>query len=197
MHTGDAGYFKPSGQLVVIDRMRDLATTSSGERFSPQYVENKLKFSPYVAEAVVLGDKRAYLAAIVCIRFPIVSKWAEQNRMSFTTYSDLASRPQVYDLIAGEIERINASLPTAQRVSKFMLLYKELDADDGELTRTRKVRRGVVAEKYAGIIEAIYAGNTEVKIDTEIAFQDGSRQRIRTTMPIATLETPVAAKRSA
>ena len=152
------------------------------------YVENKLKFSPYVAEAVVLGDKRAYLAAIVCIRFPIVSKWAEQNRMSFTTYSDLSSRPEVYRLIAGEIERMNASLPPAQRVAKFALLYKELDADDGELTRTRKVRRGVVSEKYVDIIEAIYAGKTEVKIDTEIAFQDGSRQRIRTTMPIAALE---------
>ena len=137
----------------------------------------------------MLGDKRAYLAAIVCIRFPIVSKWAEQNRMSFTTYSDLASRPEVYRLIAGEIERMNASLPPAQRVAKFALLYKELDADDGELTRTRKVRRGVIAEKYVDIIEAIYAGKSEVKIDTEIAFQDGSRQRIRTTMPIATLGT--------
>ena len=197
MHTGDAGYFKPSGQLVVIDRMRDLATSSSGERFSPQYIENKLKFSPYVSEVVILGDQRDYLAAIVCIRFGIVSKWAEQNRMSFTTYSDLASRPQVYDLIAGEIERINASLPMAQRVSKFMLLYKELDADDGELTRTRKVRRGVVAEKYADIIEAIYAGKSEVKIDTEIAFQDGSGQRIRTRMPIAALAPPTAAARSA
>jgi long-chain acyl-CoA synthetase len=191
MHTGDAGYFKPSGQLVVIDRMRDLATTAAGERFSPQYVENKLKFSPYVSEAVVLGDKRAYLAAILCIRFPIVSKWAEQNRMSFTTYSDLSSRPEVYSLIAGEIERMNSSIPPAQRLAKFALLYKELDADDGELTRTRKVRRGVIAEKYVDIIEAIYAGKPEVKIDTEIAFQDGSRQRIRTTMPIATLGAPL------
>ena len=119
MHTGDAGYFKPSGQLVVIDRMRDLATTSSGERFSPQYIENKLKFSPYVSEAVVLGDKRAYLAAIVCIRFPIVSKWAEQNRMSFTTYSDLASRPEVYRLIAGRDrahERIAAAGAAGRQV---------------------------------------------------------------------------------
>ncbi|HJU32323.1 MAG TPA: AMP-binding protein [Hyphomicrobiaceae bacterium] len=197
MHTGDAGYFKPSGQLVVIDRMRDLATTSAGERFSPQYIENKLKFSPYVSEVVVLGDQRAYLAAIVCIRFPIVSKWAEQNRMSFTTYSDLAARPQVCDLIAGEVERMNSSLPPAQRLSKFVLLYKELDADDGELTRTRKVRRGVIAEKYADIIEAIYSEKAEVKIDTEIAFQDGSRQRVRTTMPITALGPPAATARSA
>lgn len=187
LYTGDAGYFKPSGQLVVIDRMKDLASTSAGERFSPQYIENKLKFSPYISEAVILGDQRAYPAAIVCIRFAIVSKWAEQRRMSFTTYSDLASRREVYDLIATEIERVNASLPPAQQLRKFILLYKELDADDGELTRTRKVRRGVIAEKYADIIGAIYSGSTDVKIDTEISFQDGSKQRIRTSLPIATL----------
>ncbi len=188
MHTGDAGYFKPSGQLVVIDRMKDLASTTGGERFSPQYIENKLKFSPYISEAVILGDQRAYPAAIVCIRFEIVSKWAEQQRMAFTTYSDLSSRPEIYNLIAGEITRVNASLPPAQQLRKFVLLYKELDADDGELTRTRKVRRGVIAEKYGMIIDAIYADAREVKIDTEIAFQDGTKQRIRTTMPVATLE---------
>jgi long-chain acyl-CoA synthetase len=188
MHTGDAGYFKPSGQLVVIDRMQDMATTSGGERFSPQYIENKLKFSPYISEAVILGDQREYPAAIVCIRFAIASKWAEQKRMSFTTYSDLSSRKEVYDLIAGEVARVNASLPPAQRLRKFLLLYKELDADDGELTRTRKVRRGVIAQKYADIIEAIYSGAPHVKVDTEISFQDGSKQRIRTTMPIATLD---------
>jgi long-chain acyl-CoA synthetase len=197
MHTGDAGYFKPSGQLVVIDRLKDLATTTGGDRFSPQFIENKLKFSPYISEAVILGDKRAFPAAIVCIRFAIVSKWAEQRRMSFTTYSDLAHRKEIYDLVAAEIARTNATLPPAQRIRKFVLLYKELDADDGELTRTRKVRRGVIAEKYAGIIEAIYGGAGEVKIDTEIAFQDGTRQRIRTTLPIATLEAPAPLAKSA
>ncbi|MBL8674484.1 MAG: AMP-binding protein, partial [Rhodospirillales bacterium] len=194
MHTGDAGYFKPSGQLVVIDRMRDLATTAGGERFSPQFIENKLKFSPYISEAVILGDRREHPAAIVCIRFAIVSKWAEQNRMSFTTYSDLAGRPEVYGLIAGEIERVNASLPPAQRLRKFVLLYKEFDADDGELTRTRKVRRGVIAEKYADIIEAIYSGAADVRIDTEITFQDGSRQRVRTTLPVASPGDAAAAR---
>jgi long-chain acyl-CoA synthetase len=188
MYTGDAGYFKPSGQLVVIDRMKDLAVTVAGERFSPQYVENKLKFSPYVSEAVILGDKRDYPTALICIRFAIVSKWAEQQRMSFTTYSDLSGRPEVYALISREIEQINAALPPAQRLRKFALLYKELDADDGELTRTRKVRRGVIAEKYGVIIDALYSEAREVKIDTEIAFQDGSRQRIRTTMPITWLD---------
>jgi long-chain acyl-CoA synthetase len=197
MHTGDAGFIKPSGQLVVIDRLKDLAALSSGERFSPQFIENKLKFSPYISEAVILGDKREYPAAIICIRFAIVSKWAEQRRMSFTTYSDLSTRKEVYDLVADEIVRVNASLPEAQRLRKFILLYKELDADDGELTRTRKVRRGVIAEKYGDIIDAIYSDATAVKIDTEIAFQDGSRQRIRTSLPIATLSAPAAMARSA
>jgi long-chain acyl-CoA synthetase len=192
MHTGDAGYFKPGGQLVVIDRVRDLAALDSGERFSPQFIENKLKFSPYISEAVILGDKRAYPTAIVCIRFAIVSKWAEQKRMSFTTYSDLANRAEVIRLIAGEVERVNATLPPAQRLRKFVLLYKELDADDGELTRTRKVRRGVIAEKYADIIDAIYSDANEVRIDTEITFQDGSRQRIRATLPVTTLIAPAA-----
>ena len=197
MHTGDAGYYKPSGQLVVIDRMRDLATTTSGERFSPQFVENKLKFSPYISEAVVLGDQRSTLAAILCIRFAIVSKWAEQQRMSFTTYSDLSSRPEVTRLISAEIEKVNASLPPFQQLQKFVLLYKELDADDGELTRTRKVRRSVIGEKYANIIEAIYSDATDVKIDTEIAFQDGTRQRIRTTLPITQTGAAPARRRSA
>ena len=148
MYTGDAGYFDKAGQLVVIDRIKDLAVTSRGDRYSPQYIENKLKFSPFIAEAVMLGAGRDYLAAMICIRFSIVSKWAEKSRIAFTTYSDLASRPEVYELLRKEVEAVNASLPPAQQISKFILLYKELDADDGELTRTRKVRRSVIGEKY-------------------------------------------------
>ena len=149
MHSGDAGYFNDKRQLVVIDRIKDLAETSRGDRFSPQYIENKLKFSPYIAEAVVLGAGRDALAAMICIRYSIISKWAEKNRISFTTYTDLASRPEVYALLRKEVETVNATLPPAQRISRFLLLYKELDADDGELTRTRKVRRSVINEKYA------------------------------------------------
>lgn len=184
LHTGDAGYIGPSGQLVVIDRIKDIAETSGGDRFSPQYIENKLKFSPYVAEAVVLGAGKPHLAAMVCIRFPIVSKWAERNRIAFTTYSDLAARPQVVDLLRAEVERVNATLPPAQRLREFVLLYKELDADDEELTRTRKVRRGVIAQKYGDIIEAIYRGDDAIPVDTTIAFQDGTKQRIRTTLTV-------------
>jgi long-chain acyl-CoA synthetase len=190
LQSGDAGYFDGNKQLVVIDRIKDLAETSRGERFSPQYLENKLKFSPYIAEAVVLGDGRDRLAAMLCIRFSIVSKWAEKNRITFTTYTDLSARPEVYALLREEVEAVNATLPPAQRISRFLLLYKELDADDGELTRTRKVRRGVVNEKYAGIIEAIYTGRNEIPVDTVIRFQDGTTQRIRTTLRVVNLAPP-------
>ena len=187
MHSGDAGYFNDDKQLVVIDRIKDLAETSRGERFSPQYLENKLKFSPYIAETVVLGAGRDALAAMICIRFSIISKWAEKNRISFTTYTDLSSRPEVYALLRKEVETVNATLPPAQRISRFLLLYKELDADDGELTRTRKVRRSVINEKYATIIDAIYGGKRDIPVDTVIRFQDGTTQRIRTTLAVVDL----------
>ena len=191
LQSGDAGYFNDKRHLVVIDRIKDLAETSRGERFSPQYLENKLKFSPYIAESVVLGAGRDRLAAMLCIRFSIVSKWAEKNRITFTTYTDLSARPEVYALLQQEVEAVNATLPPAQRISRFLLLYKELDADDGELTRTRKVRRSVVNEKYADIIEAIYGGKRDIPVDTVIRFQDGTTQRIRTTLRVVDLASSV------
>ena len=190
LHSGDAGYFNTTHQLVVIDRIKDLAETSRGERFSPQYIENKLKFSPYIAETVVLGAGREALAAMICIRYSIISKWAEKNRIAFTTYSDLASRPEVYAVLRKEVETVNATLPPAQRISRFLLLYKELDADDGELTRTRKVRRGVINEKYGDIIDAIYRGEQNIPVDTVIRFQDGSTQRVRTSLKVVDLSAP-------
>ncbi len=191
MHTGDAGYIKSeNGHLVVIDRIKDIATTSTGARFSPAYIENKLKFSPFVAEAVILGQDRPYLAAIICIRFGIVSKWAEQRRIAFTNYTNLSTHPAVYALVKDEVETVNRSLPEAQRIRKFLLLYKELDADDGELTRTRKVRRGVINEKYADIIDAIYGDRETVHVDTWITFQDGTKSRIVTDLALMTVVPP-------
>jgi len=188
MHTGDAGYIKKeNGHLVVIDRIKDLAVTSTGTRFSPQFIENKLKFSPFVAEAVILGHDKPFLSAIVCIRYSIVSKWAEQHRIAFTNYTNLSGQEQVLRLLQGEVEKVNATLPEAQRIGKLVLLYKELDADDGELTRTRKVRRGVINEKYADIIDAIYSDRPTVHVDTLITFQDGTRSRIRTELVVANL----------
>lgn len=188
MHTGDAGYFDAKGRLVVIDRVRDLASTATGIRFSPQYIENKLKFSTYIAEAVILGAGRPYLTAIICIRASIVSKWAEKNRIAFTSYTGLAARPEVYDLVAREVALVNAQLPEGQRIAKFLLLYKELDADDGELTRTRKVRRGVIAERYGQLIDQLYEeGRDSAHLDTEVVYEDGRRAKVTADMPIMTL----------
>ena len=188
LHTGDAGYFNAQGHLVIIDRIRDLATTARGMRFSPQYIENKLKFSPFIAEAVILGAGRDYLSAMICIRYSIVSRWAEKNRVAFTTYTDLASRPEVYALGAKGSRGGERHTAGGQRIAKFLLLYKELDADDGELTRTRKVRRGAIGEKYDDIITAIYAGRAEIDIDTLIRFQDGTTQRVQATLAVADLD---------
>ncbi|MDX1255099.1 long-chain fatty acid--CoA ligase [Vibrio parahaemolyticus] len=187
MHTGDAGYFKDTGHLVVIDRLKDMSETSHGDRYSPQFIENKLKFSPFIAEAVVVGKGRPWLSAIICIRYAIVAKWAEQKGIAFTNYTNLSAQPEVYQAIREEVLKVNESLPDAQKISKFILLYKELDADDGELTRTRKVRRGVVAEKYGDIIETIYSAAPNVDVDTVITYQDGTKTRIQTSLVIETL----------
>ncbi|MFH1807053.1 MAG: long-chain fatty acid--CoA ligase [Pseudomonadota bacterium] len=194
MHTGDAGYFKQeNNHLVVIDRMKDLAETSTGVRYSPQFIENKLKFSPFIAEAVILGKELPFLSTMICIRYSIMAKWAEQRGISFTNYTNLSAQPDVYDMICNEVRQVNKTLPEAQRIRRFLLLYKELDADDGELTRTRKVRRGVVAEKYADIIDAVYSGTDKVDIDTMITFQDGTKTRIQTSVRVVDLDDhPVA-----
>lgn len=188
MHTGDAGYFDAKGRLTVIDRVKDMAETSTGVKFSPQYIENKLKFSPYVGEAVILGSGHPYLTAIICVRFSTVSKWAEKNRVGFTSYTGLSADERVYELIRGEVEHVNAGLPEHQRIRRFLLLYKELDADDGELTRTRKVRRGVVYERYGQLIDALYGDAATARLDTEVRFEDGRRSRVQADMTIMPVE---------
>ncbi|CAA7612306.1 Long-chain acyl-CoA synthetase [Candidatus Terasakiella magnetica] len=198
LKTGDAGYIKPeNGHLVVIDRIKDLATTALGVRFSPQFIENKLKFSPFIAEAVILGDTKPYLSALICIRFSIVSKWAESKGISFTNYTNLSALPEVYALLKAEVEKVNETLPEPQRIRKFLLLYKELDADDGELTRTRKVRRGVINEKYGDIIDSIYADREMVPVDAVITFQDGTTTRVKTELKVVTLLPPPAQQMAA
>ncbi|MEM8948553.1 MAG: AMP-binding protein [Pseudomonadota bacterium] len=184
MMTGDAGFLDDKGRLTVIDRVKDLATTSRGVNFSPQFIENKLKFSPYIGECVVLGNGHENVTAILCIRYSMVSKWAEAKGLAFTTYTTLSALPEVYALIQGEVDKVNATLPPAQRIARFLLLYKELDADDGELTRTRKVRRTVIDERYAPIIEALYGGQDRVVMETEVTFEDGRTGQIRADMTI-------------
>lgn len=188
MKTGDAGYFKKeNGHLVVIDRISDIAVTDCGARFSPQFIENKLKFSPFIAEAVVLGHQRSYLTTMICIRFDIVAKWAEKRGISFTNYINLSAQDAIYERIKGEVEAVNATLPEAHQIKKFLLLYKQLDADDGELTRTRKVRRGVIREVYSDIISGLYRDTDSIPVDTTITFQDGTTSRVRTDLRVVVL----------
>ncbi len=184
LHSGDAGYFDDKGHLVVIDRVKDVMTLSDGTKFSPQFIENKLKFSPYIKEAVAIGHERKYIVAMVCIDFEIVGKWAENNRMAYTTYTDLASQDPIYGMIQEEVAKVNESLPEAARVHKFILLYKELDADDDELTRTRKVRRRFVDEKYSDIIEGMYADKDLIHIETIIKYQDGKTRKLETDVKV-------------
>lgn len=187
LYSGDAGYFNEDGHLVIIDRMKDIMTLRSGERFSPQFIENKLKFSPYIKEAVCVGQDRDYVVSLVCIDYGIVGKWAEDHRINYTTYTDLASKPEVYDFIEKEVRKVNETLVESQRITKFALLYKELDADDDELTRTRKVRRGFVDQKYADIIEGIYQNLEQIKIDAVIKYQDGKTSQLKTTVAVRKL----------
>ncbi len=184
LHSGDAGYFNDKGHLVVIDRVKDVMTLADGTKFSPQFIENKLKFSPYIKEAVAIGHERDYIIAMICIDFEIVGKWAENNRLAYTTYTDLASQEPIYGMIYDEVVKVNESLPEAARIKKFILLYKELDADDDELTRTRKVRRRFVDEKYRDIIEGMYAGKDVVHVDTIIKYQDGKTRQLTTDLTV-------------
>jgi long-chain acyl-CoA synthetase len=187
LRSGDAGYFSEEGQLVVIDRVKDVLRLADGTQFSPQFIENRLKFSPYVKEAVVIGKDRPFLTALICIDRETAGKWAEARKLSYTTYTDLSAKTDIYDLIQKEIDAVNETLPAAARIRKFVLLYKELDADDEELTRTRKVRRAFVEERYAGIIAALYGEQQHIAIDTTIRFQDGKTARIQADLAVRTL----------
>jgi long-chain acyl-CoA synthetase len=184
LHSGDAGHFTEEGHLVVIDRLKDVLRLADGTQFSPQFIENRLKFSPYVKEAVVIGKGRPFLTALVCIDRETVGKWAEARKLSYTTYTDLSAKRDVYDLVQKEIDSVNTTLPAAARIRKFVLLYKELDADDEELTRTRKVRRAFVEERYQPIIAALYGEADRICVDTTIRFQDGKTARIRADLAV-------------
>jgi long-chain acyl-CoA synthetase len=184
LYSGDAAFFDQHGQLVVIDRAKDVTALANGTKFAPQFIENKLKFSPYIKEAVTIGQDRPYVAAMINIDMENVGKWAERRQVAYTTYTDLAQKPEVYELIAREVERVNRDLDTAMQIKRYVLLHKELDADDEEVTRTRKVRRGFVAQKYDSIIEALYSEATAVPVTSVITYQDGRQATLETKLAI-------------
>jgi long-chain acyl-CoA synthetase len=186
LYSGDAGYFDEDGHLVVIDRKKDVVTLPDGTTFSPQFLENKLKFSPYVRDAVVFGEG-GVVTAILVVDFANTGKWAERRHLAYTTFTDLSQKEEVYNLLDEHVAATNRDLPESARVSRFLLLHKELDADDAELTRTRKVRRGFLAERYRELVEALVGDAAEVVVKTEITYQDGRSAEIETRIRVRTL----------
>jgi long-chain acyl-CoA synthetase len=188
LYTGDAGYLDEDGHLVVIDRAKDVMKAADGTIFSPAFVENKLKFSPYVDEVVVFGgEDRQHVAAMVSIDMETVGTWAERKRLNYTTYTDLAQKPEVYELISEAVVRANADLPEGARIRRFVLLHKQLDADDEELTRTRKVRRGTINARYGDVIEALFGDASEVSVSSTVTYQDGSTAEREVSLRIVSM----------
>lgn len=191
VHTGDAGFFDVDGHLKIIDRAKDVGRLRSGAMFAPKYLENKLKFFPYIKEAVAFGDQRAFVATFINIDLEAVGNWAERRNLPYSGYTDLAGQVPVYDLIQDCVEKVNADLAAdphlaGSQIKRFLLLHKELDADDGELTRTRKVRRNVIAEKYATLIDALYSGRDHCPIEAQVTFEDGRTGMIKADLGIRT-----------
>jgi long-chain acyl-CoA synthetase len=187
-HTGDAGFVDPRGHLVIIDRAKDVGALADGTAFAPQFIENKLKFSPYIREAVAFGHERPAVTAMIAIDPNTVGSWAERRGVAYTSYTDLSQKAEVRGLIRDEIRRGNETLPDAQKVRRFLLLTKDLEADDAEMTRTRKVRRRHVAEKYAPVIEAFYTGRDTVELSTAITYEDGRQGTLQSTVHIEDVE---------
>ncbi len=188
LYSGDKGFIDDDGHLVVFDRSKDVMTLSDGKPFAPQYLETRLKFSPYVRDSWVIGDKREYVTAVVCIDYSVVGKWADEKKLTYTSYPELSQKTEVYELMEKQIRQANKDLPEAARVRKFINLYKEFDADDDELTRTRKLRRTFVEKRYQKIVDALYSDSESVHIDTTITYEDGRQSHIKTDLNIRTVK---------
>ena len=205
-HTGDAGFIDGHGHLKIIDRHKDVGRivggAHDGAMFAPKYVENKLKFSPYIKEAVAFGDRRDRVCAFINIDMEAVGNWAEKRALGYAGYTDLAQKPEVYELIRECVEKCNADLAAdallaGSQVTRFLILHKELDADDGEMTRTRKIKRGFINDKYSGLVDALYGGKTEQFIETVVKFEDGRSGSVSATLKIADAKTFPAMKKAA
>jgi long-chain acyl-CoA synthetase len=193
VHSGDAGFMDKDGHLRIIDRAKDVGRLADGTLFAPKYIENKLKFSPYVKEAVCIGHDRPFVAALINIDLGAVGNWAERRNLAYTSYTDLSQKPEVYELIREEVARVNRSLLGEEQlrgaqIRKFLLLHKELDPDDQEITRTRKVRRRFIAQKYAPLIDALYSERDRVQVEAQVTYEDGRTGTIRADVAIREAE---------
>jgi long-chain acyl-CoA synthetase len=201
--TGDAGFIEDgSGHLRIIDRAKDVGKMADGALFAPKYVENKLKFFPNILEAVVFGNGRDRCAAFINIDLTAVGNWAERNNIAYSSYQELAGHPQVLATIQSHVEEVNASVAqdpmlAGCQIHRFLVLHKQLDADDGELTRTLKVRRRIIEEKYADLINALYDGSEHVSTETEVTYEDGRKGSIKATLELRDAEVVSAVKMAA
>jgi long-chain acyl-CoA synthetase len=203
-HTGDAGFFDAGGHVKIIDRVKDVGKLADGTLFAPKYLENKLKFFPYIKEAVCFGDGREKVCAFINIDPEAIGNWAEKRNMPYSGYTDLASRDEVYELVRECVERVNADLAAEpeianSQIQRFLILHKELEADDGELTRTRKVRRGFIAEKYEPLLKALYSSDSMVHVNAQVRYEDGRTGTFSADLKIRDAKTfaPAAAKQAA
>jgi long-chain acyl-CoA synthetase len=185
LRTGDAGYFGEDGHLYIFDRFKDIMTLTDGTRFAPQDIETRLKFSPYIKEAVICGANQPYVTAIVSIDLENVGNWAKKRGISYTTYQDLSQRPEVYERVGEEVRKLCQRFPQNMRVRKFAILLKELHPDDEELTRTRKVRRGLIYERYKPLIQDLYQPKKEHPLDVQIRYEDGRISAFKGQVAIA------------
>lgn len=186
--SGDFGYIDDHGHLIVIDRMGDLRALKGRKKFSPQYLEIRLRFSPYIKEVLVVGgEEREYAACLVNVDLDNVGRWAEANRIAYTTFADLSQKEEVIDLVKGETEKINRTLPEEARIKKFLNMPKEFDADESELTRTRKLRRTFLEERYSDLIEALYSGQDALEMETPIVYRDGRKGVLKRSIKICSL----------
>lgn len=187
-HTGDAGYVDDDGHLIYLDRVKDMITLANGERFSPQFIEGRLKFNPYIRDVMAIGDpSREMVTALIVMDFGNVGNWAERHGLNYTTFTDLAQKAEVYALVSQAVAEVNESLPVNGRVRRYVLMHKEFDADEAEMTRSRKLRRNVLYDKYADIITAMYAGQESITVRGTVRYQDGSESNMETSIKIATL----------
>jgi long-chain acyl-CoA synthetase len=184
LYSGDTGFIDDDGHLVVFDRTKDVMLLNDGKPFAPQYLESRLKFSPHVQDAWVIGDKLPYVTAVMCIDYSVVGKWADEHKINYTSYPELSQDPKVYNLIKEQIEEANKSLPDQAKIRKFVNLFKAFDADDDELTRTSKLRRGFMAERYKDVVESLYKDTGTVHLDMTITYEDGREQAIKTDLRI-------------
>jgi len=186
--TGDAVHITEEGHLIFLDRVKDMGELNTGVKYAPQYIEGRLRFSPYIKDAMVIGGRdRDCVTAIMNIDFTMISKWAQRKHLVFTTFVDLSQKDEVIDLVENDLLRVNSFLPEGARVQKFVLLHKEFDPDEAELTRTRKLRRDFMEEKYADLIGAMYGGLESVTVEAPVTYRDGRKGVVKTDIKVRTV----------